>query len=661
MIWNHGGWPCKGLPEPSPDRQRVKKVILLSLVVAVLAGGGVTGAKLWRERVIANLEERAFKCATKFLHDGKPLEAVTIIGEQPRSDVKFAWSKLELDSLVAARQVPRLVAIYGREPKRLLANEEGSLLVARALLAARQQDKFAQLRTAWQAHQTRPDLWLALDADVLDRTGKPREAEKLLLSKKFEGSAEATRLVRLALHAAKRSPYEAWTLLDQAFAVDPRNPEIRSFRAQILESIGKPTEARVEYVAALVADPQNPLQRDELAEFYRRQGSYDLALKTWRDTPHMHTTDFISLKESFWSRIIQPADSTDSKAPTTGALAPLVEFIHNLPADRFWDEEAFGKCAQNDRFTHDRQEIYWLRLLQLLTSGNEKEAGDLIRVNRFHDRSWRPELEAGLTVILNYRAHRPVAATDIATIKASNNQHPFLIQLAGFKTTGSAPVATPELATFLNSRNAFAAAFLAAGWREAALKLSDQTMTKPAPDWFSYGIAQCIRFNRGNQEALGFLTRQPRTPELVVLRGELLLAEKQVTDGRRDLELVATNDSAAGFRAAWLLSTESLEAGNLPLARATIQRQPRLATAIAGRELLARIELRGGNLTEADRLYKAIAEESVEARTFLARRAFARKDWPEARLQTKKLQQLMPDALQLRENMLAIDKAEKQK
>jgi hypothetical protein len=108
------------------------------------------------------------------------------------------------------------------------------------------------------------------------------------------------------------------------------------------------------------------------------------------------------------------------------------------------------------------------------------------------------------------------------------------------------------------------------------------------------------------------------------------------------------------------LSLAAFESGNLTEARETIQRQPRLANATTGHELLARLALQDGKLAEAERLYQAIANDSAEAQAFLARRAFERQDWQAARLQTEKLQRLMPDALQLRENLLAIAKAENQ-
>ena len=129
-------------------------------------------------------------------------------------------------------------------------------------------------------------------------------------------------------------------------------------------------------------------------------------------------------------------------------------------------------------------------------------------------------------------------------------------------------------------------------------------------------------------------------------------------EGTRELETIAKDDSDAGYRAAWLLAQSALESRDFARAREITQHQPRLARSTSGRELLARIALLGGNAAEGERMHQAIATDSVEARAFLARRAFERKDWPAARQHTEALQRRMPDELQLRENLLTIAKAE---
>lgn len=641
----------------------MKRFIIIGALLACFLFGGVIAVRAWRKAVMARLEEQAFSRATLLVKAGAPLGALACIDEEPRSDLRLAWSKLEFEAMVAARHIPRLVSAYGRDPKRVLAHEEASLLVARALVAARQRDGFTQLRDHWRGRELRQEWWLALDADLLGFDGKPREAEALLRSRKFEGEPESTRLVRLALLAAGRSLQESWALLDRAYELAPRNPEIRSFRAQILESINKSAQARVEYVSAHVADPKNPLLRDDLAEFYRRQGDYDLALRTWRDALALPAPDFIAVKEAFWSRLIQSGATPASRSKVQGSLAPLAEFINTLPSGCMWDAEAFGRLPQGERFARERAEVFWLQLIELLRTGGEKEATALLRENRFRDRSWRPDLETALSRILHFRRQGSLAALGVASTPGATNSHPFFQELERLskaeRVGGKATSVPADLTAFLNSGNAFAAAFLAAGWREAALSLAPPRVAEPVPIWFAYGWAQCLRYNRGNRIALESLSGQPSADEIIGLRGELMWAEKRLPEAFAELESIATHDSDSGQRAAWLLALGFIESNDLNRARRVIQGQRRLALSASGRALLARIALLSGSAGEAERMYQAIADESIEAGTFSARRAFERREWDAARRHTEALMKRLPDELQLRENLLAIDNAQR--
>lgn len=87
--------------------------------------------------------------------------------------------------------------------------------------------------------------------------------------------------------------------LADAYALDPRNADVRSFQAQILERIGKILLARVEYIAAQQADPANLLLRDQLAEFYRRCGSIDDALAVWTGDAAKPVYDYMWVKTWF--------------------------------------------------------------------------------------------------------------------------------------------------------------------------------------------------------------------------------------------------------------------------------------------------------------------------------------------------------------------------
>ncbi|MEI7730736.1 MAG: hypothetical protein WCO56_14275 [Verrucomicrobiota bacterium] len=641
-----------------------RPILLLALALGVLVGiiGAIAGFKAWREFVINRQEERAFAKAQQLLRDHQPNEVLVIVQSQARTNSKLPWSALELDALTTARQLPRLTAFYERHPERVLAHEEASLLVARAYFHAHEQSEFEKIRRAWANREQQPHRWLALDSDALALRGKPREAEALLRSRSFSGPAEATRLVRLALLTATRKLSESWALLDRANQLDPRNPDIHSFRAQILESLGKFADARVEYVAALVADPKNPLVRDQLAEFYQRQGNCDFALKTWQEALNISGLDFMQLKFLFWNKLVAGSPNiTPNDSSTSSHLTPLAVLVRNLPADHFWDENAFTLLPNARVLAQERPEVFWLRLLELLHAGRENEALDSIRFPPPRALSLQPELLATLDDILSYRLKRPLSPVRSNSGAPKTTSHQFLVQLKealhGPHPNGTRLNLSPELDALLHGRNALAAAFLAVGWREAALQFANFA-DSTNPSWFAYGIAQSLRYNRKPATARDYLAQQKSTPELELLRAELLLADNQTEGALQKLAPLALLNSDVGQRAAWLLALAQSERREFATAAATVLQQPRLAQSVSGQEILARLALFQGRTNEVEKIYHAIAAESIEAKTWLAQQAFANRQWKVARQLTEELLLLMPDELQLRENLLTITKAE---
>ena len=218
----------------------------------------------------------------------------------------------------------------------------------------------------------------------------------LLSSRTLPGVADVTRLVRLALVTASRDLPGAWKLLAQAAALQPKNPEIRSFRAQILEATGKIELARLEYVAALVAMPQNPLLRDQLADLYQRNHSYDLALDTWTEALARPNLDFIWLKAHFRNKVLRPVNFSTFGQPPAGGLEPLARQLAALKPGRFFETNSFDQLPRARSYTAQRQEAFWLRLLDALQSGREAEAFELLKFQTSNQRSWEPDLAAAL-------------------------------------------------------------------------------------------------------------------------------------------------------------------------------------------------------------------------------------------------------------------------
>ena len=623
----------------------------------------IVGASQWRRHVIQQQEYVGYEQAIRCLKSDQPRQAIRWVQSSRLPDSRLDWNSVEMAALVAALQIPRLADIFRLDPARLLADERASLLLARAFFSGRQMRDFDRIRAHWFGREAQDKLWLVLDADVLMLSGNADEARELLNRQSYTGPAEALRLTRLSLLTAADDLYRAYEMLDEAVRLDSRNPDTRSFRGQVLEKIGKPSLARVEYVAALIADPQNPLLRDQLAEFYRRQGSYDLALETWRQSLEIMSLDFVRLKTLFWSRMITPVKTpSGSDEDRLGSLQSLVNWIHHLGPDEFWNATSFEELPLAEEYQKERQEVFWLQLLQSLKEGDATNSLQKIQFNPFKTSSWQPDLEVSLHRILSYRLHGTLNPPGLYFDHSSTNAHQFFNLLEKWarqeRMTDKTGLTNSDR-RFLTGPEAICAALLAAGWREAALIFVDDELSdRNPPEWLSYGLAQSLRHNRGPEVALEFLGSQPKSPMLQLLQGEILLSLGNLHRGISVLDPISSTNTAAGNRATWLLALTHLDLGEPGKARRLVQAHPFFADSTIGRELLGRIFLKEGDIANAASNYTKIAAESLEAKVFLAKQAFASGQWEEARQHTENLIALHPDVMQLRRNLTSIQRVE---
>ena len=608
-------------------------------------------------------DERSYQSAKSFLASQRPDKAIEIIRDRNRKligDRSADWLDLEIETLERLGNFGRLRYLFDQNPAVFSKHETASLLIARSMLQTNHRADYAKLRNRWRTSSKMPEVWFAIDVDALIAEGKVTEALALLNSQTFRGEADAGRLMRLALLTAGKDLHGAWIYLDRAYYLSPKNPEVRSFRAQILERIGKTSMARVEYVAAHLAEPGNPRFRDQLAEYYRRNGNLGLALETWSRNLDERSADFIRLKAMFWSRVAYPVKiGKTSPSDISGDLNPFIVYLQDLPAGRFWDDAAFMEISDKQTFLDQHQEAYWLRVLQNLTDGDEKGAYNLLQSKTFQNQYWSPDIRNGLVTVLAYRLGYSLNMPDngdLANGTTTRQRHQLFDQLDQLKKTG---VTTPELGNLLHSKEAFAAVFMAGGWAEAALQLHKlPVLPGNFPGWVAYGLTQSIRFNRSNKEALAFASRQNPSPVLDLLTAELQIAEGNTSAGLAKLETLASMDSDAGFRAAWLLVLARLDQRNLNGARDVLAHQPRLQNSVTGKEIEARIALSEGDAEKATRIYVSLKDDSTEAMAYLARKAYREKEWTTARALTEKLIQKMPDSMELRANLKAIALAE---
>lgn len=644
---------------------------LLIIGGLVCAGAIVCGGVFaWRSHVVKSIEQRNYAEASELIAKGQGAEALQIINRRNRSTTKqsektrLTWLSLEIDALAQANHLPRLLAIYERSPELFAQREAATLSVARALMHAGNAEAFDKLRGEWKSRETNAPGWFEVDVDALLLRGRRDEAIKMLNSRTFEGPADCGRLGRLAMVNTPGDLSAAWKYLDRAAMLNPHNPDIRLFRGQILEGVGQIPGANVEYRAAFDANINSAFFRDHLAEFYRRNGGYDMAVLTWANgLTNQSTTDLIWLRTLFWTKTTRTIKFDFSAVePPFGPIKPFVQYLIALPPGKFWDEAAFTKTAEARRYEQQLQDVFWLRLLDELQNGKEDEAMKLLEFNRFRENSWNRDLESALLRVMVYRKsgelRLPVGVNLPLSTAPLKSRHELLEKLDALtKTPKEKP--SPELDKLLRGKNAFAAVFLASGWAEAALNLPhDEVMPEGSPDWLAYGFTQATRFNRGPAAGAEFAARQKSSPTLELLKAQILMDEGKTDEALSKLAPLATTASDVGATAAEITATIRLRQKQYSEAKAAVMAAPEYSKGVPGREMLARIALAENKTDEAAKIYSSIEAESDEAKMFLAKQAFEAKDWTRARKLTEQLAKKYPERGQLRANLDAIAKAE---
>jgi len=618
------------------------------------------GFTTWREVVVERQRDRALTGVQQLIAEARWSEARGAVrafwrdyGNQLSENEKLTWRELDIESSEQSRDLTRLVWLESRYPDLVHGRETASLLITRTFAAAGQFEESDRLREAWRGREENPELWLALDVDRLLAASKPDEARLLLESMKFAGEADLGRQLRLALLAP--TPLEAWAALNEAVRIDPTNADARSFRAQILERAGATEAARVEYVAALVANPEDPVRRDQLAQFYRRHGGTAQALQTWRDGLTPTAPDFFWLRTLLWERLFGAGERAVPEA-SAGVWSSLIEALTELPPDRFWSEAAIADPAQA-RLAAERPEVELLSLLENLREGREGAAATDAAALSPSTHVLAPAGIAVVQAVLRWRATALVPAWgDLPAKLPGLEEHVLIDQLREWP--GEA--LPPETATLLSGPHAWTALMLGSGWPQAALIMAGEGLTTPAqevPEWYHYGLAVALRQNEGAIAALTYLQAVPATPALQLLAAEIGWTQES-PEARGQLETLATNSGDVGYRAAWLLAVDALGRADWAQAQAWIEEHPGLVRSVTGRELLARTALSSGRPEQAAAIYTELGTSSLEAGMYLSRVAFTAGDWAQARELTEALMADFPAQIELRRNLEKITAAE---
>ena len=567
-----------------------------------------------------------------------------------------------------------LVGLFELYPDAFESQEKASLIVANVFAQTKEELSYEAVRNQWRGRETQRVHWLLVDADALIAAGEGDRALRILESSKFEGADEVERLIRIARVRCLVDVDAAWKILDEAIAIKPDHPELHAWRGRIAEYAKNIAVAQTEFVTALQVDPVNPVRKDELAEFYRRYGQYGMALQVWASGLERPSADVIWLKTLFWNRVTTPLSlDWDSLDAPGGLYGPLVDYVLDVPKEQFWDEATYAQLDKGGMYARRRQETYWLRLMQYLKEGKEERALLLLNLDPHKGESYHSEVEAQLRRIINYRVHGVFSyETDVEAGKTPfeprfterEDRHQFFEDLNALadKRREEGSVEVPDtLARVLKSPDVYTAVFMAADWIEAAILLHTMpTIPGDFPDWMAFGITQCLRQNRGNDHALAFALRQVQTPALSLIVGEMY-ANTGSSDAALDTfkVLMDGEDPQLALRAGWTASSLLIKQREFEAARQLIQGNEQLRNDRVGKEALARMAMMQGDEEEADRLYGALEDVSIEAKSYLARRAFALGQWKRARELTEELVLKFPAHQVLQQNLKQIIYAER--
>jgi len=543
--------------------------------------------------------------------------------------------------------------------------EKADLQIAREAVQLRNWDEYEKLRTTWEKDSQMANQWFLLQVDKTLAESERQKALDLLTQTKLTGKEEAMRLARIALMESAQ-PWKAMEHIDEGLKADPRNAELISFRAQIEEAAGRRADARLDYVAAVLADKKNPLYRDGLASFYIRGGDFSAAAETWRDTAEETSLGVYAFKAWFWSRVSGIPLSKPLPEIRQPSWKNVATAIAQVPDDHFFTPELEAGLA--DAGATNRSEVAWLKLLEEFKTGQLPEAEKTLMAGfpAEADRM-RPLLRERLLACLIARhgdnAREAFAGKNLPAVP--DTEHTFIKQFGKWASNQMSDEESATFSAFLAKPDAVVGVLLTSGWPGAAVLLGGDDAFAPAtptPDWLEYGYAKSLQSRKGKETARKWLeARSSRCVASDLLLGELQMATGAVDAGLALLDKVSQTQTDQASRAAWSLAMVALEKGDSAAARKLVNDHADFAAGIQGKEILARAALAEGNRAETTRIYQELGTDSVDAMVFLSKETFAAGNYAEARKWTGELARRFPEVPQFRQNLLKIAEIENKK
>lgn len=601
-------------------------------------------------------ERESLKLAEHHLLVNRPLEAFRVIAQYHKKIEEGAasanaWLGLLLRASVDSSNTQQLLNLFNFAPHLFSENEKSAIMLSDALLEDNRMPEFSQIRKEWRGRESDKASWMLLDADYLLASGEPDEAIALLNSTPLAGPRDADRLLRLAILEGFYDKDGAEQLIGAAINKAPNNPELHAFRGRLLEISGKEREALNEYRTAVDMMPEGPFFYDQLAEYYIRHGQFEKAMTSWQQALDHTALDFLVIKLFFWNKVAMPLPiNWGATTIPAGQLAPFIEYLFSLDPSKFWDKESFLRLGGAEKILETQQAALWLRVIESLKNGDEEGASRHLADSSIVGALSMPQLAGALQQILAFRA----SGTLPPLVSSASDDIGALPHFVELKNISEQQPLSASWIALLKGPNAAAAAFLAAGWNEAAIALQGKNpVSSEEPHWFALEFTRALRDspNAGPGMALHFAKSLQPFPELSLIISELLIAEGNEQAGEQMLALLSAYNTDIGLQAAAALANDHIEKGRLKAAKEVIQRKKSLLNSVVGQQALAHIALAEGDAGQAELIYRAIEETSAEAKSFLARQAYANRDWGRARTLTEELIKIYPDNDQLVENL----------
>lgn len=654
---------------------RQSNILIICFIIFIFA---FLGYSLWQSNskpfsdFSKEQQEADMKMAEKYLHNAEPERSLPIIHQYKEAMEKatpegLQWLNLFVRASTDLEDTDQLMMIYHFKPEIFKSHEPAALHLAAHFSKNENEEDYNHLRHLWMHHESNLPAWTLLDADMLLQKGEKEQAYTLLKNKKWSGKENEERLLRIALIKLQEDPSDALEILNAQAFNESKNPEMLLFRGKIFESQQKINLAEMDFKAAASKEPRNVYLQDQLAEFYRRQKNYPKAVAIWQKIQPLSPNDQMLVKNLFWGKVTLPSQDKKASQLTKDKTKSFSYYLAQLKPGQFWDVIAFEKLPQHLEYLKDNQASYWLRLLQALKINDDKEALTILNHNPFENSSWAPLLELTLKRILNYRQHNslqvdgdtPQAEPLINLLSQPGNIATFYKEIDKLAqqevNQGSSFTLSPDLQSLLCNPEVFSIALFSEGWTEAGLQLHQPSLlSSDFPDWVPVLYVNALRQNRGNLAALKFIEEQKPTSMMTLLSAEISIAEGKIALALPKLEALRSNPGDIGARAAWLLSLHHLQNKNYRSAGEIIESHPKLSQTLEGQEALGRIANLEGEPEVAAKIYQKIVNQSTEAKSFLARKAYQEKKWAEARELTEKLLNENPGNPQLQDHLKKI-------